>query len=94
MQPLIDSWEFAWNSYEIGSTTVFVVVAVLAILAYRDWPKTLLGVWGVVYLWSMSVLLTDEALEMSEDFTIVFVCGYGLLGFFALGFLFYYTLKS
>jgi hypothetical protein len=94
MDVLFDSWKYAWEQYEIGSTTVFIAFLIIAALAYRDWSKTLLGVWGVVYLWTMTVLLTDTALELGEGFVIVWVCGYGLLGFFALGFLFYYSLKS
>ena len=94
MDTLMDLWQSTWNGYAIDPIYIYLAVAVAAVLAYRDWQRTLLVVWVVVYAWSMGVALTSPRIDLSEGFLVVWVAGYGLFGFFMLGFLFYSNLKQ
>ena len=93
METLLDVWMTEWERYSIDPWFLFIGLAVAAVFAYRDWQRTLLVLWSVVYLWSMVTILSPNKLDMGEGFIVVWVCGYGLLGFFFLGFLIYNNLK-
>lgn len=93
MDQLLNVWEHAWASYHIEPVYLYVILAVAAICAYRDWQKTLLVLWIVVYAWTMTIALAPGRLDLEAGFLVVWVCGYGLMGFFFLGYLFYANLK-
>jgi len=93
MRQLFNLWMSEWNRYGIDPWVLAIAVVIVAMLAYRDRYKTLLGVWAVVYLWTMFTVLVPGKVDLEEGFLVVWVCGYGLVGFFFLGFLFYQNLK-
>ena len=90
METLLNIWQAEWDRYAIEPIYLFVILAVVAIGLYRNWNKTLLILWSVVYLWTMVVALK---VDLSGGFTVVWLCAYGFLGFMFLGFLFYSNLK-
>jgi len=94
MREIFDLLESTWASYEIGETYIFLAVLLLVFLLWRNWQKTSLGIWAVLYSWTMWVLLSSPGYDLQEGFNAVWVCTFGLLGFIALGGLIYQVLKS
>jgi hypothetical protein len=94
MEEIIEVLSDTWQGYGISDSVLYIGLLAAAICAYVDWQKTCLAAWGLFYLWSMFAILSDGAIIMEEGFNAIWVCGYGLLGFFLLGILIYTNLKS
>ena len=93
MDPLMEVWKLEWASYNLEPMFLYAFLAIAAVCAYRDRQKTLLVIWVVVYAWSMTIALAPGQLDLQAGFLVIWMCGYGLLGFFFLGYLFYANLK-
>lgn len=93
MEVLLAVWEEAWLGYGIDEIYVYLALIIAAFAAYRDWAKTLMVSWILVYLWTMITLLSSD-LDLQAGFNVVWVCGYGLLGFVFLAFCYYTNLKQ
>ena len=93
MDVLLAVWEEEWLRYGIDQIYVGVAFVIVAFSAYRNWAKTLMVSWVLVYLWTMVTLLSSD-LDMQEGMNVVWVCGYGLLGFIFLAFCYYMNLRE
>lgn len=96
MEPIMDAWKSAWQGYGISNYALLVASLVAAVSAYRNWQKTLLVVWILVYVWTMTILLGGggAGFDMQEGMNALWVCCYGLFGFLFLAFLIYTNLKA
>lgn len=94
MQDLIDAWKTAWSGYGLSDYTLFLAIGVAGVCAYRNWQKTCLISWIVVYSWTMVVLLSGQHIDINAGMMALWVSSYGLLGFLFLSFLIYTNLKE
>ncbi|MCK6495182.1 MAG: hypothetical protein KJ050_02680 [Candidatus Omnitrophica bacterium] len=94
MQDLIDAWKTAWSGYGVSDYALFFGIGIALVCAYRNWQKTFLITWVVVYGWSMIVLLSGQYIDINAGMLALWVCTYGLLGFLFLSFLIYTNLKD
>ena len=94
MDELIEAWKTAWQGYGLSDYPLLLAILVAAVCAYRNWQKTALVAWLIVYAWTMVVLVSGQYIDMNAGMLALWVCTYGLFGFFLLGFLIYTNLKG
>ncbi len=94
MNDLVEAWKEAWKGYGISDYSVIIALVIAAVCFYRNWQKTALILWLLIYSWSMTVLLSGQYIDINAGMIALWVCTYGLFGFLLLGVFIYYNLKG
>jgi len=94
MEPLIETLKTEWATYGIPDIFTVATAIIVAVFGYRNWQRTGLAVWVIFYGWTMAVFLSSDTLDLYEGMNSVFVCTYGLGGFFVMGYFIYENLKG